>query len=439
MRDERVTLRFGGEESLVIERYEIRLSFFTQPSTFAARVGNSGLVRDLLRAYPPGTEFEIWLDLPDGARARIMSGKLDDPCVEASAGASEVTLRGRDWMAPIHDGMSAVERTFGQVSFTDLNERIIKLAGIEEPELFYDNTDNRLAVQGIPKVEKGEERIREFKVEEAETTTFQLPATEDMGPVFGTITNADRLVALPDTVKEVTKVVKIDVPNPLKLKLGTTYLTFLQQENNRAGLFLFAGADPRTYILTRPNVLQTPTWKITRRRGQSWGVHESPKHTNNTSGRFSHYVVRGRGGGGKDGRKQIEGTYVDQEMVGYGLLKTWSHEDSIAKTSKQAEYLARRMAAEKARAGWTLSYPLRGLSWRTIAGGYAAWSVDGMVEMDDDEYGFFGPHWISEVSMSGGANDKTASHITLHKPGHQLYGDEVLPERTPGKKGWKHP
>jgi prophage tail gpP-like protein len=436
---ERVWIRLGGEESHVIERYEIRLSFFTQPGTFALRVGNSKLVRDLLAAYPPGTEFELFVELADGMKVRIMTGRIDHTGVEPSAGANEVTLRGRDWMAPLHDGMSRVERTFGQVTFTALNEKVILLSGVAEPTLFYDNTDNRLAVQGTPKIEKTEERTREFAIEDGSAARVGLVSTgEAAGSPFAydvIAATPDRLVALPDTVKQVTKVVGFDVPNPLKLKLGTSYLHFLQEQNNRAGLFLFASAEPRSYILTRPNVLQEPTWRIVRRRGSSWGVLENPgpRYSNDTAGRFSHYFVRGRGGGGKDGKKQVEGLYVDPEMVGYRLLKDWSHEDAIAKTSKGAEYLARRMAAEKARAGWNLTYPLQGLSWPTRAGGRGVWCPDGMVEIEDEEFGLSGPFWISDVAMSGGANDKTSTMLTLHRPEHQLYGDEVLPVRTKGR------
>ena len=123
-------------------------------------------------------------------------------------------------------------------------------------------------------------------------------------------------------------------------------------------------------------------------------------------------------------------------MIDLGLIKQWSHVDAIAKTSKGAEYLARRMAAEKARAGWHLTYTLRGLSWPTIAdGSLACWTRDTVVDVQDEELNIHGPHWISDVSQSGG--EKTTTTITLHKPEHQLYGDEVLPARIAGKKGRK--
>ena len=252
--------------------------------------------------------------------------------------------------------------------------------------------------------------------------------TVSLRPVKRGPATVDKIVAQPDTVAQVTKVVGYTVPNPLKLALGTTLLHFLQQEHNRTGLFLLATGEPRTYVLTRPSVLAAPTWRIVRRRGMSWGIVETPQFNNDTAGRFSHYTVRGRGGGGTDStgavRKQIEGTYVDQEMVDYGLIKQWSHVDQIAKTSKQAEYLAHRMAAEKARAGWHLSYKLRGLSWPALAGGMAVWARDSVVDIQDDELNIHGPHWISDVAQSGAATGGTTTTITLHKPEHQLYGDE---------------
>jgi prophage tail gpP-like protein len=440
---ERVRIQLGDVESRVIERYEIRQSFFTQPGTFSLRVGHSELASYLLEVFHPGLEFKLYFDLPDGREVLQMSGRIDACNAEPGAGATEVTLRGRDWMMPLHDGMSGVERTFGRSTFADLTESIIKLAGVEEPTIYYDPTADRAAVQGIPKTETAQVVTeRNFVIEDGKAARVALVSTgEAAGSPYAydvLPATVDKIVAQPDTVATVTKVVGYDVPNPLKLALGTSYLHFLQQEHNRTGLFLYAGSSPREYFLARPDVLRAPTWRIVRRRGMSWGI-VSCSYSNDTAGRFSHYIVRGRGGGGVDStgaaRKQIEGTYVDQEMVDYGLIKTWSHVDQIAKTSEQAKHLARRFAAEKARAGWHLTYTLRGLSWPTLAGGMGVWCRDAVVDVQDDELNIHGPHWISDVAQSGG--DKTTTTITLHKPEHQLYGDEVLPARVAGKKGWK--
>jgi len=66
----------------------------------------------------------------------------------------------------------------------------------------------------------------------------------------------------------------------------------------------------------------------------------------------------------------------------------------------------------------------------------AVWCRDAVVDVQDDELNIHGPHWISDVAQSGAANGPTTTTITLHKPEHQLYGDEVLPSRVAGKKGW---
>ena len=57
---ERARIVLGEVESYVIERYEFRQSFFTQPSTFALRVGHSALARYLLEVFHPGLEFALY-------------------------------------------------------------------------------------------------------------------------------------------------------------------------------------------------------------------------------------------------------------------------------------------------------------------------------------------------------------------------------------------
>ena len=117
---------------------------------------------------------------------------------------------------------------------------------------------------------------RNFAIEDGQAARVALVSTgEAAGSPYAydvLPATVDKIVAQPDTVATVTRVVGYDVPNPLKLALGTTLLHFLQQEHNRTGLFLFAGSNPREYILTRPNVQRAPTWRLSFRRGSSWGL-----------------------------------------------------------------------------------------------------------------------------------------------------------------------
>ncbi len=426
---ERVRIQFDGEESIYVEWYEIRFSFFSPPGSFAIRVGHSGLARDLLKKYPPGTSFTLWIDLPGGQSVPVMTGRIDEPSPEAGAGATEITLRGRDWMKPLHDGMPRVERTFGRTSFKDLVETLLRDAGVPDFSLLYTNADNLQAVQGIPKFETRQQPAPiVFPKEQKRLQAIQ-------AVILGPVAYGYQLATREREMVDVQVIVGFDVPNPLKLAPGTTRWTFLRQELNRAGLFMFCGVDEKTYILTQPSTMQTPTCRITRRLGNSYGIEES-RHTNNTSGRFREYIVYGRGGGGADqSRKQIKGTYMDTEMVAWDLGETWSVIDPIAKTSKQAEFLARRKAAEFRRAGWSLGYKVRGLSWPMMnAAQRAIWAIDSTVDIDDDVYDIHGPHWISEVSMRGSSNGGTTTDITMHRPADVIVGDEVLPERVQKKK-----
>lgn len=428
MPSEQVRIQLGDTDSKVIERYEIRQSFFAQPSAFAARVGHGGIAKALLDKYPPGTPFTVWIDLSDGRSVPQMTGRLDEPSPEPSAGATEVNLRGRDWMMPLHDGMPRVEQSFGRATFKELVEKVLRLAGIPDFALDYSNQANQLAVIGTPKFETRQQPAPLMFPKVIERLKVMRRVV--MGPVAAGVLEAMTEREMVD----VQVVTGYDIQNPIKASPGTTWLSILQQELNRAGLFLFAGVDEKSFILTQPSVQQHPTWKIVRRRGQSTGVI-SARYQNNTSGRHSHYLVYGRGGGGPDGRKQVQGEYVDEEMVGWGLEKVWSKKDQLAKTSSQALHLARRHCAEARRNGWHLSYKLRGLSWPIIGSTQeGVWCRDAIVDVDDEEYGIRGPMWIGEVQQHGEGKSETATEITLYRPDDLVFGDDVIPRKQPAKR-----
>lgn len=440
---ERARIQLGETDSRIIERYEITQSFFSQPGAFAARVGHGGVTGDLLRAYPPGTPFTFWIDLEDGRQVPQMTGKLDDNSPDGAGGATQNNLRGRDWMMPLYKSMPRVERTFSRATFKELTQAVIKEAlGSDDFELIFSNDANAAAIQGVPKFETTQvtDTTREFVVvgEEIAPRLAVTGYSDGVGPLFGIVEEHESLKALADTTstRDVVKLVGYDVPNPLRAKPGQAWLTFLQQELNRTGLFLFAGWDERVFIVTRPNAAQAPKFRITRRRGGSPGIIGA-RFKNSTSQRCSEYVVYGRGGGGKDGRKQVQGSYTDQEMVGYGLSAVWSHVDELAKTSKQAEYLARRKAAEDRRNGWELTYTLRGHTWPLIGeeGKSGILAIDTVFEVFDEEYEISGLFWCAQVTHRDEGQGKR-TEITLMRPADLLYGDDVvtLSPKTAGRK-----
>lgn len=437
---ERVRIQLGDTDSYIVERYEISRRFFTKPGAFAVRVGHGGVTRDLLEKYPPGTPFTLWLDV-DGGSIPQMTGRLDEPTPEGSAGATEVNLRGRDWLAPLVDSMPRVERTWSNATFRKLTEDLIAAVGIKGYALAFTNAANAAAVRGIPKTET--KRVKQTysatSVGEEYPPELRLVGSHpDVGPVYQVQpVRSGVTVVSTDVFRDVTTVVGYEVQNPLKWKVGQAALSFLEAEFNRAGLFIFASVDEKSYIVTQPTTEQAPTWRIARARGDSRGVI-SARHRNSTARRHSHYTVWGRGGGGGDPRKQVVGEYIDQEMLAWGLEKQWSKIDDLAKTSKQAEYLAKRYAAEARRNGWELVYTVREHTWPRVDGrGYAAWDIDAIVDVQDDEYGIFGPHWVEGIAMRGGGDQGTTTEITLMRPSDLIFGDEVLDPKTAKRKGWR--
>lgn len=408
-------------ESKIVERFEIRQGVFTVPGAFASRVGDGSTVKALGQVYSNGKPFTVWIDLPDGRSVPQMTGLLEEGSNEGSAGATELNLRGRDWMMPLYESMARVERTFGQIKYRELTETCLREAGVPDFALLFDNEQNRAAVQGIPKTEKVQVPYKPSRV----VQHLYQARLATQGP----LATAVFLATLPKLTTEVTKVVGYDIPNPLKIKPGTTWWSFLQKPLNRAGLFLFAGVDEKTYILTKPNVVQRPTYRIHRRRGDSRDIISS-RFRNAATRRFAHYQVLGRSAATKDGSKQVRGESIDQEMVDWGFgFKVWSDDDKDAKTSKQAEWRARRKAAEDRRQGWELSYRYRGLTGPLAGtsgtgGQRAIWAIDSVVEVIDEEYGIEGLFWLESVAMNGAGNDGHTCDLTLHRPADLLFGEE---------------
>lgn len=440
---ERVRIQLGDTESYVVERYEISRRFFTKPGAFAVRVGHGGITKDLLAKYPPGTSFTLWLDV-DGRSIPMMTGRIDEPTPEGSGGATMLNLRGRDWLMPLVKGMPRVERTWSSATFKKLVEDVIVAAGVKGYALAFSRAADAAAIQGTPKFDtkRVKQTFSATSVGEEYPPELRLVGMHpDVGPVFQVQTpRTGTTVVSTDVFRDVTVEVGRDVPNPLKAKIGQTWLHFLEAELNRAGLFIFASVEERNYIITQPSTTQPPKFRIARTRGDSRGVI-SARHRNSTSNRHSHYTVYGRGGGGKDPRTQVVGEYIDQEMIAWGLESQWSKSDDLAKTSKQAEYLAKRHAAEARRQGWELVYTLKGHTWPLVGGNgaHGVLDIDTMVDVADDEYGIYGPHWIEGIAMRGAATgaEGTTTEVTLMRPADLVFGDVVLDPKAAKKKGWQ--
>lgn len=379
--NDRVTLRLGGSELLVAESYDVRMSFFRQPSVFALRTGWGGTALDLMDKYPPNTKFELLI--ADNVQ---FTGRIDAVNAEQSAGATEVTFHGRDDLAPLHDSMAAADRSFDNASYEDVVNDCLTAAGITEYTLFFENTQSRDRRTGVT-----------------------VPSTTN-ATVFG----------------RAQKSAKSAKKKAGQLKVGTRFYEFCKQELDRGGLFLLAAADIGNgpeFIMTEPNTTQPPRCKILRRRGELRNRVNTTTASfkNDTAKRFCEYVIFGRGGDPKNGQQPVQATYVDNEMLGYGFPRArrrTARVDNVQNTA-EALKLAWRMRADDRRDAYNLTYTVSGhtvpaLNGRTV-NDRAVWGIDTTVEVDDDEYGVHQNFYVSDVQFQRDGSG-TRTTLTLIDP-----------------------
>lgn len=368
MNDDIVRLELGGRSVLIAERYEVESGVFTQPSAFVIELGHAGVVRDLLRAYPPNTPFRLFVN-----DALQFEGRTDAPGASGSTSGSRVRIRGRDLLAPVHDGYVRADTSYTNKTSLELVEIALKEVGVEYGGILIDNAKSRKTRAGVPIV-----TLREPLVDKRRKT------------------------------------------KPRQAKVGETWFEFLKRDLDHAGLFLWAGPD-RTFVVSRPNPDQRPLYRIVRKEGRPKSV-ESYEFDNDTSKRFSEYMVFGRGGGKKFGSARTKGGFEDAEMQAFGFERLRTFRDVNVTSDEEASFYAARKIAETRRAGFRLHYTVAGLTVPAIGGaGRAVWTPDTVVEVDDDEIGLHGSFWIENVAFRA---PPTTTTLRLMRPDDLVFGSD---------------
>lgn len=381
--DELVRLHLGDDDVLISENYEIKQSILAQPSGFTLRIGSGANVAALAKKYPPRTPFVLSV----GGVVQ-QTGMTDGFELDGATGATEMTIRGRDALAPLHDAYIDSDQSIANATFADVVNKALGQSGISGYTLLTSNEANRKAIAGVQVKQTG-------------------TPTQASGEVLGNVT-----------------VEQADGPvnKAVQIKVGEKQYQHVKRILDRAGLFLWSTASG-DFVLSAPNAKQAPTYRLVRQRGNTRNVVNviSARYKNDTAGRFSEAIVYGRGGGRKFGRHTTKGDFVDAEMAALGFVRPFVVRDMNVTNATQAELYARRRLAETRRAGWQLSYTLRGHRIpSTLGGQMAILATDTLVDVDDDEFDLKDQYYLEGLEFH--RNPQTTTTITLMRREDLIFG-----------------
>lgn len=378
--NDQVIVRLGGEEIVANEGYEVHTGVFTQPSRFAMRTGHGGVLKELIKKYPPGTPFEL---LVNGQTQ--FAGRVDG---RRASSRSTLILNGRGKLGQLIGVTAQADKVYTHATYLELVQAILKDAGVTTVTVIDDPTTDRKKKTGAPHV-----------------------AT--------------------DVQTRTKKKSKFYVVHPPQIKVGEDYYGFLKQHLDRAGLFLVDTAVSDQLVLTEPDGKQQPLYRIHVPPSLDVGLHEESgtvvdfDWTDDTAERMSEYVVYGRGGGGISGRSKTRASFEDEEMLAYGIHRPCGLKDLHCSSGDAAEFLARRKIALGRRRGWSLTYTLVGHVVPDIETGQKdlVWARDTVAHVVDEELGFDENMWIENVSFIGDAAS-TRTVIHLMRKQDLLFGED---------------
>lgn len=421
--DDRVRIVMDKNDVHIFESYEMRQSYMQAPASAAFRLGSGEVTRQIMARYPPNTRCQTTI----GPVVQF-TGRTDGYAPEGSQGATEVNIRCRDTLAPLHDDMVTADRSFGNASYIELTAEVLIACGVTEFTIFGDNAANRSARANSTITTVTIEPLASYITGAQSAITAGGASAVSAGPAGAGILGS-AVALIPGVPKYTTK------PNPdakpLQAKVGQKWWDFLKKELDRAGLFLFAAGEPGVFILAQPKVEQTPLYQLIRQRNAPANTVNvlSARHTNDTLRRASHYIVHGRGGKGfrKALNAKIGASFVDDEMVALGFTRNKVVADPQANNDKRAAYLCKRLAAEDRRQSWTLTYTVKGHTTIGLTGqDRLVWAVDTLVTVRDDELGIYGDMWIESLAFRCDANGGTTTEITMVRPSDLIFGDPDL-------------
>jgi prophage tail gpP-like protein len=410
--DDVVSVYLADQDIRIFGSYEVKTSVFTQPAAFNLRIGWGAAARDLLRLIRVGDPFELRIN--DTA---IQAGQIEAVDVP-NAKVTELSVRGRDWMAPLFRTGIYDERQYASKTLGNLVGEVVAIVYYhQDRQVLYDNAANRSIL----------------------TKTFvKAPKKHPRGQLIEQI----------DTGAVATGGAKIIYQN-VKCKVGETYFQFLDHHLRLAGVYMWATPDG-DFILGAPNTFQPPTYLLTRRRGQTRNECNVEEHGYRFDITHMHSAVlacgryQGRALYGIAENPWCTGALQDpadpfkatlDEIIGQ---PTAIFDDEI-KTPKQAEWLAKRRVSEEMRAGFHLTYTISGHKLPCPASDGRQMAIvthDTMAKLEDDELGFnsandlgFGnDFWLDEISYKRSNESGTTTSFDCIHPLSVMYLAETDPD-----------
>lgn len=431
MDEDVVELVLAGETVLIAKEYDVSIAFLQVPNAFSITIGSGATALDLMRRYPKGTPFILkingvvqFMGFTDGFRRR-------------RGEATELEIFGRDALAQLLTDEIQHDRSFNNATFEELTQAAFTGAGYEDVTIFYDATAHRQAVTGVPQIEsyKVKKTYKSGPVGTQGTSTEIVSQTAD-GSAYDVANVRMGVTTVETEVQEIRqRCTGYKAEKPIEWKAGTGHHSALNKDLARGGIFLRASVDPagknpNIFLLGAPNAAQAPMFGLARLLDRDPPANivsvMPPQIDDSAVGRHAHYIVRGRTGGGKDGRQQIEATFTDEDMVARGYNTHRVIVDEQAKTRTQAEYMARKACAEARRMGRVFTYTVPRRHTLPLLSAPAQRAIptpDVVVSLRDDEHGLEGDFWIERVKFRASATGGTFTDITLMVPDDLVFGE----------------
>lgn len=459
-KNDSVRIEIDGKIIKIAEQYEVQLSVLRQPGAFTMRIGSAQTARELLDMIKPRkSRYKLFIN-----DVQTKTGIIYGRGIPGAA-STIVEIKGRDYLSVVFDAYVREDRALTEKTYVALTRKVLDIVGLTEAKghrLRTSNDTNRLKLSGrnLSTTTKAKETPGEPKntgaqakqqakvraLTEAEVREkFQIqsgiadPAMEQF--IVNSLIKESQ--GSPNAIVEQRTIDSLKtsaagrtssvVVQTLKVVLGRRWDEVLQEQYKLAGLFLWAAADG-SFVLSRPNANQEPSFRIFRERGAQRGLTNvlDCKFDDDTTNRHTSAIVYGRAGHGRAGRNKLRGEFIDHELDDSEFDAPIIVKDDHIKTNEQANYLARKMIAEERRAGWKLVYTVSGHTTKRLDsadGESTNWAVDTVVEVDDRELEIKGNFYLESVTFRRAPH--TTTELVLMVPSHLVFADHLYPQPPP--------